>query len=568
LEVEAKFRIPDEGTFKRLRAADIMAGFRLGEVDETPLYDWYLDTAGRALLSAGYACRLRRHGERYLGTLKGLGQAEGAIHRREEIEIDLPGPLLPDQWPSGPARDLVLRLCGSEPLQHLFELEQIRHSRLIFRGSHAIADLALDRVKLFLDGTLVDTSAVLEIEIMELGGEDELDSLVACMEREWGLKPEPLSKFEWAWNLLELADFDGVQGRVTAAIGSTAAQAPVRAGMDRSDEETGPVQLLEAPGLEADDPMSEAGRKVLRFHFRRMLYNEPGTRLGQDIEALHDMRVATRRMRAAFQVYGDHYEPKSVASFRKGLKRTGRALGGVRDLDVFGEKLHLYLATLPADRQDDLDTLLAALDLRREAARQRMVAYLDGAKYARFRDRFGEFLETEGLGSRLAGVQHGEPNPYRVRHVAPVSIYERLAAVRAYDEWVSIPRPPLERLHQLRIACKRLRYAIEFFREILGPEAKAAIREIVKVQDHLGALQDSVVASAILTEFLRSGAWGPGADPLSTAPGSAKSEPGVESLLAAKQAEMQHLLATFPSVWQSVKSAEFSRMIAETVVVL
>ncbi len=50
--------------------------------------------------------------------------------------------------------------------------------------------------------------------------------------------------------------------------------------------------------------MSEAGRKTFRFHFRRMVYNEPGTRLGEDIEAMHDMRVATRRMRAAFRVFG------------------------------------------------------------------------------------------------------------------------------------------------------------------------------------------------------------------------------------------------------------------------
>src|SRR5690606_3507983 len=94
----------------------------------------------------------------------------------------------------------------------------------------------------------------------------------------------------------------------------------------------------------------------------------------------------------------------------------------------------------------------------------------------------------------------GEPQPYRVRHVAPVAIYERLAAVRAYDEWVTIPSPPVARLHALRIVCKRLRYAVEFFREALGPEAKILINQVVGMQDHLGELQDAVVASGILRD--------------------------------------------------------------------
>lgn len=65
---------------------------------------------------------------------------------------------------------------------------------------------------------------------------------------------------------------------------------------------------LKDPGVLPDDPMSEAGRKVLRFHFGRMLEHEPGTRLGDDIEELHDMRVATRRMRSAFRVFTSYFD--------------------------------------------------------------------------------------------------------------------------------------------------------------------------------------------------------------------------------------------------------------------
>ncbi|MFN2220706.1 MAG: CHAD domain-containing protein [Anaerolineae bacterium] len=327
------------------------------------------------------------------------------------------------------------------------------------------------------------------------------------------------------------------------------------------------IDLLETPGIEPDDPMSEAGRKTFRFHYRRMLYNEPGTRLGEDIEALHDMRVATRRMRAAFRVFGDYFQPKTMASHLKGLKRTGRALGPVRDLDVFREKIQAYLTTPPEAERGGLDALLVVLEAQREAARQRMLAYLDGAEYARFKQRFGEFVETEGMGSLPVALNGGEPRPYRVRHVAPMVIYERLAVARAYDEWVSIPDPPRERLHALRIACKRLRYSLEFFREVLGPDAEALIKEVVVMQDHLGALQDAVVASEILRDYLRWGTWGHQvADALP--PDGPVFAPGVEAYLNAMQSDMKHLVATFPQAWRRITGADFSRMVAEAVAVL
>jgi CHAD domain-containing protein len=332
------------------------------------------------------------------------------------------------------------------------------------------------------------------------------------------------------------------------------------------DVVTGAVPLLDKPGILPDDPMSEAGRKTFRFHYRRMLYNEPGTRLGQDIEALHDMRVATRRMRAAFRVFGSFYDRKTTAPFRKGLKRTGRALGRVRDLDVFRAKIHVYLDGLPASQSGSLDGLLDTLEERRKAARRQMNDYLDSDKYARFVEDFGSFVETEGLGSRRADHSGTDPTPYRVRHVAPVMIYERLAAVRAYDEWVSIPDPPVKRLHALRIASKRLRYCLEFFAEVLAPGTKEVIREVVVLQDHLGAVQDAFVADGLLRSYVQWGTWG--SDAIESEPVPPVDAPGVERYLATKRAELEQLVEAFPEVWGEIKAPHFSRMVAETVMVL
>ncbi|MCP4544559.1 MAG: CHAD domain-containing protein [Chloroflexi bacterium] len=324
------------------------------------------------------------------------------------------------------------------------------------------------------------------------------------------------------------------------------------------------------PGLKPDDSMAEAARKTFLFHFQRMLYHEPGTRLGEDIEALHDMRVATRRMRAALRVFGDYLDLEQMRPFIKGLRRTGRTLGAVRDLDVFWEKTQHYLDDLPLGHQLGLEPLRAVWKTQRDKAREQMLAYLDGNRYVRFRERFGEFLQTPNAGALSVLSEKDEPVPHRLRHVVPVAVYQRLAAVRAYDEWVTGPDVPLERLHQLRIVAKGLRYTVEYFREVLGADAKKVIGEVKKLQDHLGDLQDAVVASNLLRDFLTWGTWGhvqqAGKNmPFPTEPIVA---PGVASYLATRQIELQRLLDTFPQVWSSFQGPEFGQWTAATLVTL
>ena len=92
------------------------------------------------------------------------------------------------------------------------------------------------------------------------------------------------------------------------------------------------------PDIYPSDTMTEAAAKTLRFHLAKMLEHEEGTRLGEDPEELHDMRVSTRRMRMALRVFADYLDPEVLRPVLRGLRRTGRTLGAVRDLDVFDEK--------------------------------------------------------------------------------------------------------------------------------------------------------------------------------------------------------------------------------------
>jgi CHAD domain-containing protein len=317
-----------------------------------------------------------------------------------------------------------------------------------------------------------------------------------------------------------------------------------------------PREKRKAPGVLPDDPMSEAGRKVLRFHFERMLEHEPGTRMGEDFEELHDMRVATRRMRSAFRVFSPYFDPDVLKPFLKGLKRTGGALGGVRDLDVFMEKAQRYLDGLSEKRQSSLDPLLANWQEQREAARAQMLEYLDGRKYQQFVRDFGEFLLTEGAGA--LPVPADKPVPHRVCHVVPTLIYERYQVVRGYE--IVIEGAPIETLHALRIDCKRLRYSLEFFREVLGLEAEDVIKEVVILQDHLGNLHDADVACGLLVGFLDGWARAQQRERINVS--------GVTSYLVAKQNELRELIESFPEIWQHFSRPEVRHKLALTVSVL
>jgi CHAD domain-containing protein len=317
---------------------------------------------------------------------------------------------------------------------------------------------------------------------------------------------------------------------------------------------------LKSAGVQPDDTIAEAGRKVLRFHFIEMLRHEAGTRLGEDIEELHDMRVATRRMRAAFEIFGEAFKPRALKNRLKGLRATGRALGRARDLDVFIEKAYRYLDGLPSGDRQGLGPILQIWEQEKAAARDQMVVYLDSPNYLDFKEKFYAFVSTPGAGALPAGQAHSTPT--LVKEIAPVLIYTRLGAVRSFAGLLH--SASIEELHELRIEFKKLRYTFEFFREVLGPEIKAVINDLKGLQDHLGDLNDAQVATMILSQFLTD--WDPRQASLPI--GERKNPEPVVAYLAYQHAERYRLMTTFGEAWACFDRPEFRRNLALAVSVL
>lgn len=330
-----------------------------------------------------------------------------------------------------------------------------------------------------------------------------------------------------------------------------------------SEQLTAPVEhtsAVMAAGIRSDEPMAEAVRKVMYRQYQVMLANEAGCRSGKSIDAIHDMRVATRRLRVAFRLFGSYYKRGLVRDLEFDLRRTGRTLGAARDLDVFNNTARRYLRSLPKQQRSELDPLLASWKRQRQLAHRDLVDYFDSPRYARLIDKLGDFLTTPGSG--VAGGKESSVPPSQVRHVLASTVWQRYEAVRAYE--AVLPQAAPETLHALRIECKYLRYTVEFFQEVLGPGAAPVIRQVVAVQDHLGEIQDAQVAGRLLAEYL-SKAFKEQAT-ASAAPTADLD--GVTRYLSYRRDQARQMVSAFPQMWKQIDNIRFRRRLAAVIVTL
>jgi CHAD domain-containing protein len=283
-----------------------------------------------------------------------------------------------------------------------------------------------------------------------------------------------------------------------------------------------------------------------------MIAREAGTRAGNDPEDLHSMRVATRRMRAAWRVFGDGFRADRTRRHRRRLREVAARLGAVRDLDVLIEAGETYLGTQPRTEQLALQPLFTAWRSQRDDARVLLLRELDSEPYARWVDEFRDFVRTDGL----AAASVLPTAPHRIRDTAASRIWASYEVVRGYEavlRWADVPT-----LHELRIAAKWLRYTLEFVRECLGPDAAPLIARVTALQDHLGLMHDADVAASMARAFLVERA-GRMSEPESAAIGR---------YLMDREREVTRLRRTVGPSWRGVAGLSFRRGLGRAVAAL
>jgi CHAD domain-containing protein len=294
--------------------------------------------------------------------------------------------------------------------------------------------------------------------------------------------------------------------------------------------------------LGGEEPLAEAARRLLRRQFERMLAREDGVRSGEDPEEVHQMRVATRRLRASLQITAPLYDERTVVRFRRGLRQIARSLGRVRDRDVFLEHVESYQAGLPEQQRAALEPLLAAVRREHAAARRALLDDLEAKRYLRFKVAFAEFLSTPGA---EAAPPPETGRPLRVRDRAGSMLWQRYEDWRAFE--VLVPGAGEAVLHAARIAGKRLRYTIELFADAFGPRADELLAPLTLLQECLGMIQDAVVAREHIRALGLDG------------------DPGAQAYLATRVEESARHSADLPRLWEKVASATYRRKLFEAV---
>jgi CHAD domain-containing protein len=249
--------------------------------------------------------------------------------------------------------------------------------------------------------------------------------------------------------------------------------------------------LAEDVSFSGADPLALAGRKVMAKHTQKLYAHLPGVISGDDPHDVHQMRVATRRLRACLESTAPAYRDKVVVSLRKRLRRLARALGEVRDRDVLLIRLH-HDRDESESQRDAIEATIERVQAERDEAHAALLKELDRKRTARLLAELHAFLACP-----LEEVAAPDGDlPLLVRHYAGSAIWREYEQVRRFE--TALSNASSERLHELRIACKHLRYTLELYEPALGEEARQLIKGVTAMQEHLGDLHDTDVAIAYL----------------------------------------------------------------------
>lgn len=237
-----------------------------------------------------------------------------------------------------------------------------------------------------------------------------------------------------------------------------------------------------------------AGAIVDRVRAARRLFGP--VRKARDPEAVHDLRVASRRLRAAITLLSPCL-PRRTKAWRKEVRRITRALGRARDLDVQIGFVEAFAAHARAPSwRPGLERLLKRLSRRRQAAQKRVLKALK-----RIEDSgILRGMEQE-LAKRARGAWRKGPAAREAYRQVEKTLVPLLESLLAYAPDLQRPEAA-DRHHQMRIAAKRLRYSLEVFEGLYGQAIAPALNAARQMQTLLGDLHDCDVWISLLPNFL------------------------------------------------------------------
>ncbi len=244
----------------------------------------------------------------------------------------------------------------------------------------------------------------------------------------------------------------------------------------------------EIEGLDCGTEVGAGLRLVLRTRVSEMCGWRAAALDWSDPEGVHDMRVASRRLRSAVRDFSPYLRRRQFRSAREALKSLATSLGLVRDEDVALMALEKLAAGAPSEVAAGVGQFVAERQRRRDRARARLERALTEEALRELREDFDDALADGVKSARKPEVSGGDVVSFRRAGRKIIG-----AGVAELSELSDSLYSPLksEPLHRLRIAAKRLRYGVELFAACWGEGALAPFaKEIAKLQSSLGELHD------------------------------------------------------------------------------
>jgi CHAD domain-containing protein len=253
-----------------------------------------------------------------------------------------------------------------------------------------------------------------------------------------------------------------------------------------------------AAGGAALTSRSAAGEVVLAYLRTQagvLTANDPAVRRDEP-DAVHDMRVASRRLRSVLQTFTPVLPAAATAHLKAELKWLGQVLGEARDAEVLEEHLRVLLDQLPAELilGPVAATITERLAPQQGAARRAMIRALDSRRYLDLLNELDALLTSPPFSDLAA-----RPADELLRSVA--RSWRRLR--RRVRHAGSLPPGPDRdvALHEARKAAKRTRYAAEVLMPVAGKPARRLVTRMKEIQSLLGAHQDTVIARAAIRDL-------------------------------------------------------------------
>jgi CHAD domain-containing protein len=239
------------------------------------------------------------------------------------------------------------------------------------------------------------------------------------------------------------------------------------------------------------------GTNLLRKHLLALQQEIDGVRLAQDIEYIHRMRVASRRLRSALPLFSGYFPPKKVRFWQKEIRGITQALGNARDTDVQIDLLNKILAEVDQERlRAGIRRLHLRLSQQRSKLQLKVVRSLEEMTVSGMIVEMSDYLRPDPL---LSDESLTFTSPlYRL---ARFSIQKCLDEFLSYEKIVLFPDRVSE-LHAMRIAAKKLRYVMETFAPLYPEGLKPFLIAVRKAQETLGNIHDCDVWAQILPSFI------------------------------------------------------------------